>query len=94
LHKYENNRAVDPSGTMMKKYNFKGIVEFKASIVKEEKRFAKAFTAHLLRFALSRRLAPAETITVDKIVEKTAKDGYRLKAIVKEIILSQSFMKN
>lgn len=89
---YENKRPVDASGTLMRKYDFKGIVDFKDTLVKEEKRFAKAFTAHLLRFALSRELTPAESLVVDDIVQKTARDGYRLKSIIREVILTDGFL--
>lgn len=89
---YENKRPVDASGTLMRKYEFKGIVDFKDTLVKEEKRFAKAFTAHLLRFALSRELSPAESLVVDDIVQKTAKDSYRLKSIIREVILTDGFL--
>ena len=90
--KYKNNRDVDPSGKMMKKYEFKTVLDFKEVILKEKKRFAKAFTGHLLRFALSRKLTPAESIVIDNIVAKTEKEDYRIKSIIREIVLSESFM--
>jgi hypothetical protein len=89
--KYENNRNVDSSGTLMKKYDFKDIVDFKKSLVKENRRFAKAFTAHMLRFALCRELSPADSLTVDEIVSKTKKDGHTIKSIVREVILCTPF---
>ena len=66
-------RDVDASGTLIKKHKFSGAVQFKESLVKEKKRFAKAFIAHLLRFALSRELTPADTLTIDDILRKTKK---------------------
>ena len=92
--KYENGRDVDSSGTLMKKYEFKGIVEFKESLVKEDVRFAKAFTSHLLRFALSRELTAADSITVEDIVNSTQKDNFKLKSIIKQVILSDSFVQS
>lgn len=71
--KYDNGRNVDSSGTLMKKYDFDGIVRFKESLVKEDRRFAKAFAAHLLRFAVADKLQPVDSLTVDAIVEKTQK---------------------
>ncbi len=88
---YDSNLKVDSAGTLFRKYPFKDIVEFKQALVKEDKRFARAFTGHLLRFALSRELTPADSITVDDIVAKTGEDDYRLRSIIKEIILSKSF---
>ena len=49
--KYPNGRNVDASGTLLRKYPFADPAKFKQSIVQEDKRFAKAFTSHLLRFA-------------------------------------------
>ncbi|MFP6666916.1 MAG: DUF1588 domain-containing protein [Pirellulales bacterium] len=89
--KYENGRDVNASGTLMRKYNFDGIVRFKAALVKENRRFAKAFTGHLLRFALSRELDPSDSLTIDTVVEKTGKEDFKLKSIIKEIILSKNF---
>ncbi|MFT5527368.1 MAG: hypothetical protein ACI9G1_002697 [Pirellulaceae bacterium] len=89
--KYENGRVVDSSGRMMKKYEFDGIVQFKESLVKENKRFAKAFTAHLLRFAMAKELSPRDSLTIDSIVLKAEKQEFRLKSLIKEVVLSESF---
>ena len=90
--KYENGRSVDASGTLLRKYEFKDIVRFKESITKEDRRFAKAFTAHLMRFALSRELTPGDTLTIDRIINKTAKKNFRLRSLLKEVIRSKSFL--
>ena len=76
---------------MLRKYPFKDVVKFKESIVAEDKRFAKAFTAHLLRFALARELTPADTLVVDKIVNRTEADQFRLKSLIAEVIRSDRF---
>ena len=91
--KYKNGRNVDSTGTLLRKYKYGGIVEFKESLIKEKRRFAKAFTRHLLRFALSKELAPADTLTVDAIVKRTEKEDFKLKPLIREVILSQSFQK-
>jgi hypothetical protein len=92
--KYENGRDVDPSGTLMKKYEFDGIVQFKESLVKENRRFAKAFTAHLLRFALSRELSPFDSLSVEAIVDKTEKEGFKLRSLIREVVLCDSFVQS
>jgi hypothetical protein len=91
--KYENDRDVDASGTLLKTYDFTDVVEFKASLVKEQRRFAKAFASHLLRFALARELGPADSLVVDRIVANAEPDGYRLKSLIREVILSEPFLK-
>ncbi len=92
--KYENGREVDSSGTLLRKYKFDSIVRFKESIVKEDRRFAKAFTAHLLRFALAKELSPADTLTIDDIVNRTAKEDFKLKSLIREVVLSDSFLQS
>jgi len=89
---YSNGREVDASGTLMRKYDFTEVVQFKRSLVQENRRFAKAFTAHLLRFALARELVPADTITIEAIVEKSQQDGFKLKSLIREVAQSGPFV--
>ena len=90
--KYENGRDVDASGRLLRKYDYDGVVRFKESLVKEKRRFAKAFTGHLLRCALSRELDPVDILTIDKIVNKTQKEDFKLKSLIREVILSDPFL--
>ncbi len=85
---YENGKPVDASGTLLRKYPFDSVVGFKASLVKENQRFARAFTAHLLRFALARELGPADSIAIDTIVSKTAQEDFKLKSLIREVAIS------
>lgn len=89
--KYENGKPVDASGTLVRKYDFTNAVDFKAALVKEQHRFARAFISHLLRFALSRELSPRDAITVDAILYRAADDEYRLQSLIREVVLSDSF---
>ena len=90
--KYPNGRAVDASGTLMKKYPFDGAVRFKESLAKEHRRFARAFTAHLMRYATSRELNPADFLTIEEIVENTADENHRLRSLIRAVLLSESFL--
>jgi hypothetical protein len=89
--KYENGREVDPSGKLLRKYPFDGIVRFKESLSTENRRFAKAFSGHLLRFALSRELSPTDVLTIEAIVDKTEKENFKMKSLIREVILSDRF---
>ena len=85
---YENGRDVDPSGTLMKKHDYDGVVLFKKALAQENRRFVNAFTRHLLRFALARELNPADSLTVEAILDKTEKDGFKLKSLVREVAVA------
>lgn len=88
---YQNNRKVDAAGTLMRKHDFTEATSFKAALVNEQTRFARAFTEHLLRFALAQELLPADSPVVDDILTRAADDSYRLKTLLREIILSERF---
>ncbi len=86
--RYDNGKEVDSSGTLLRKYHFEGVQGFKEALMKEDERFAKAFTGHLLRFALARELAPSDSITIESIIRKTKVNEFRLKSLIREVILN------
>ena len=92
--KYPNGRTVDATGTLLRKYKFKNIVDFKKSLAQEDRRFAKAFTAHLLRFALARELNPADSLAIDNIVNQTEQEGFKLKSLIRKVIQSNIFLQS
>jgi hypothetical protein len=88
---YRTNLPVDSSGTLFKKHEFQDITGFRAAIIAEKGRFARALAGHLLSFALSRKLDAGDGPSLDRIVANSAKDGYRFRTMVREVILSRSF---
>jgi len=89
--RYSSGRDVDASGTLFRKHPFEGAVGFKGAILAERERFARAFTSHLLRFALGRKLVPADRVSVDGILRRTAPQGHAIKALVRGVVHSESF---
>ncbi|MFM9066896.1 MAG: DUF1588 domain-containing protein, partial [Planctomycetota bacterium] len=83
--RYENGKPVDASGSLLRQYPFQDVTEFKAAIVREDERFAKAFAAHLLRFALARNLTPADGLTVEAITTENKSSEYRLRDLVRAV---------
>ena len=88
---YREGLKVDPSGTLMRRYDFENVVDFKQALTREERRFAVALTQHLLRFALTRELNAYDTLSAESIVESTSEEGMRLKDLIREVALSRSF---
>lgn len=91
---YDNGRNVDSSGVLFRKHQFKNIVEFKDAILAEKERFAAAFSAHVLSFALGREVGAADALVIDQIVEDSARSGYRLRSLMKSVIHSKPFRGN
>jgi hypothetical protein len=40
---------------------------------------------------LSRELSPTDVLTIDAIVDKAEKDNFKLKSLIREVILSDRF---
>jgi len=91
--RYENGRDVDSSGTLLRKYPFDGVVAFKTGLVQEDRRFARAFTEHLLRFAMGTQLDPADSLAVDEILTRTQQEKFRLRQLIRAAIFSESFLR-
>jgi hypothetical protein len=88
---YSNGANVDNSGVLFNRHEFKDIVEFKDAILKEEKRFAKAFASHLLSFSLGRKVFAADQKSVDQIVATAGEAEFRLQAFIKQVVMCEAF---
>ena len=89
--KYDNDRDVDMQGTLLRKHPFNDVIEFKDAILAEQDRFTRGLAGHLLSFALARELGPADQEALDQIAQTTAKDGYKIQTLIKQVILSEPF---
>ena len=65
--------------------------ELRELLLKNKDNFAKAFLEHLCSYAFARRMGFSDAAMVDQILSKTQKDGYRLRDILCEIVLSDDF---
>ncbi len=90
--KYENGRDIDMQGTLFRKHAFENITNFKDAILVEKDRFARGLAGHLLSFSLGRELGVADSVILDKIAEASAKDGYRFKYLIREVVKSEPFL--
>jgi hypothetical protein len=89
---YENKRKVDMQGTLLRKHKFTNVIEFKDAILSEKERFVRALAGHLMAFSLGRELGPADELALNQIVEETAANDYRMKEVMRAIILSEPFL--
>ena len=90
---YDSGRMVDAGGVLFGRHEFTDIVEFKDAILAEKDRFARAFAAHLLAFALGREVVALDEPALDHIVREAASAGYRIRPMIKQIVLSEPFLR-
>lgn len=87
-----HGRPIDPSGRLFGRVPFATVEEFKDALLEERARFARAFAGHLLKYAVGRELVPADRPALDRIVAATAPDGYRMRDLMRQVVLSEPFL--
>lgn len=91
---YRTGLPIDTSGKLFGRHGFDDPAAFKDAILAEKKRFTRAFAGHLLSYALGRALDAGDRPSLDAIVANAAQDGYRLRTIIREVVLSPSFTRS
>jgi hypothetical protein len=88
---YSDGKPVESDGVLLGQHAFSNIVEFKDVLLLEKDRFTAALAKHLLTYALGRKLDYRDALAVEAIVRETAKSEYRLRALLREVVLSEAF---
>ncbi len=89
-----SGKEVDPSGTLFRQHPFTNVVEFKDAILIERERFATALAGHLLEFALGREVGAADSVAIERTVQRAAASEFRMQSLIREVILSDPFVQN
>jgi hypothetical protein len=87
----KNDPPIDASGVMLGGQAFKTLPEFKGILLEEKAKFFKGFTEKLLAYALGRPVGAADHELVNGILTCTAKEEYRLQAMVQAIVATRAF---
>ena len=88
---YRDGKPVESNGVLLGQYAFSDVVEFKDALLQEKDRFTAALAKHLLTYALGRKMDYRDALAVEAIVKATAKSEYRLRALLREVVLSDAF---
>jgi hypothetical protein len=87
----ENGNPIDASGKLFNRLAFGSVEEFKGALLEERERFARGLAGHLLKYALGRELTPGDQPALHRMVKASAAEGYRLRGLLREVILSEPF---
>lgn len=92
LSHWGNNRpAIDSAGTLPNGREFTNFVEFKQAVTEQQERFVRALSEKLLIYAIGRTLEPADRATIDKIVSASQTPKPTLRALLRNIVVSEAF---
>ncbi len=88
---YSNHAQIDASGELFGGQKFEDVRGFKQLLLEQQDQFARAVVEKLLAYAIGRHLDPLDRPHTDAILAATQADGYRLRDIVRQVVLSETF---
>ena len=89
------NPPVDASGVLPDGRAFKGSDDFRKLLTQAQDldRFAEAFVEQLATYALRRVMTIDDAGQIREIAQASKKDGYRLRDVIENLVLSDLFQK-
>jgi hypothetical protein len=88
----DSGAAIDAAGELPDGQRFASPQELKAIIAGRKEELARNLAQKLLAYALCRQLEGYDEIVVDRLVERIARDDYRMQSLVTEIVSSYPFL--
>lgn len=87
-----NVPPLDVSGQLPSGKKVASLEEFKASLMDEKDRFARAFSERMLTYALCRPVGYTDRETVDRLMQELKQNEYRIQSLIQAIVTSEPFL--
>ena len=88
---YTSGLEIDSSGELLGKLKFRDVIELKDELLQHPELFMRAFSEHLLSYALGRKLDVRDEPTVDAILSRVMEDRGQFTTVIREIVMSDAF---
>ena len=85
------DRPIDTAGTLADGRRFQNAIELIELLQERENEYAEQVTRAMLTYALGRGLEPYDHCAVDEILTALKRDDYRMRTLVREIVMSLPF---
>ena len=89
--KYRRGLPVDASGVTEDGHAFDDIHEFRQFLVAQDEQLARNLTERFLTFATGAGVSFADRDVVESILRETKEDGYPIRTLLQQVILSKTF---
>ena len=89
---FRRGPSVDASGNLANGKNFASIYELKKLLIEDERAIAKNLLQQLAIYATGASMRFSDRVEVDRILDRLAKDEYRVKSMIAEIVTSELFL--
>ena len=88
-----SNPLVNASGVLLQGQQFQGPDEFKHLLLQDLDHFAEAFVEQLATYALRRVMTIDDAPQIKAIATASKPEGYKLRSLIENLILSDLFQK-
>ena len=89
--KNDEGLSIDSAGKLPNGNGFSTPAELKGLLAQREADLARNLTERLMAYALGRQLEGYDDVVIDQLMVKIAKDNYRMRTIITEVITSYLF---
>lgn len=89
---YRSGLPIDASGTLFGESQFDDIIGLKDALLDHPEWFMRAFSEHLLSYALGRELTLTDRPHVDQILRHVLADRGQFSTVVTQVVLSKPFL--
>jgi hypothetical protein len=86
-----NGPILDVSGAFPDGTQFNTLAEYKAGLLAQKDRFARAFSIKLLTYALGRPVGYTDHELLDRLVKALQQNEYRIQPLLQTIVMSETF---
>jgi hypothetical protein len=86
-----NGKPLDTTGSLPAGDSFHGPVELRQALLNHKEEFLRNLTGKVLGYALGRGLQDGDSCTVQHLVDTIARDSYRARTLIREVVLSVPF---
>ena len=88
---YASGLPIDTQGLLLGQYPFADSVELKDQLLDHPEIFMRAFSEHLLSYALGRELQPEDAVVIEQIAQQVETDHGQFSSLVHAIVQSPLF---
>jgi hypothetical protein len=89
--KEADGKPIDATGELPSGDKFDGPVELRGTLLKHKDEFIRQLSGKVLGYALGRSLQDGDSCTIQRIVDAAASDNYRMRTLIREVVLSLPF---
>jgi hypothetical protein len=89
--RYGRELEIDASGELPDGERFESVAGFKKQLLARSDTFVRALTNRLMTYACGRRMEALDRPEIDRVIERTRREGLGFRSLIEQVVLSDAF---